>query len=56
MKCYTNLYGRVSSFENLYLAFKKAARGKRSQPNVAAFEFELDNYSGVRHPQMPSHR
>jgi retron-type reverse transcriptase len=30
------------SFDNLYLAFKKAARGKRSKPDVAAFEFHLE--------------
>jgi retron-type reverse transcriptase len=42
MKRYTNLWPQVVSFENLYLAFCKAARGKRSQPNVAAFEFDLE--------------
>ena len=38
MKRRKNLYPSITSFENLYQAFKKAARGKRSQPNVAAFE------------------
>jgi len=41
-KTYKNLYPSVVSFENLYQAFKKAAKGKRSQPNVAAFEFDLE--------------
>ena len=42
MKRYKHLWPELVSFENLYLAFKKAARGKRSQPNVAAFEFGLE--------------
>ena len=40
---YRNLYPIVTSFENLYQAFKAAAKGKRSQPNVAAFEFDLED-------------
>ena len=42
MKRYKNLYPQITSFENLYQAFKRAARGKRSQPNVATFEFDLE--------------
>jgi RNA-directed DNA polymerase len=42
VKAYKNLYSTVTSFENLYQAFKKAARGKRGQANVAAFEFDLE--------------
>ena len=42
VKCYTNVYPEVASFENLYWAFIQAREGKRSQPNVAAFEFELE--------------
>ena len=42
MKRYKNLYSEITSFENLYRAFKRAARGKRSQPNVATFEFDLE--------------
>jgi|GEM_PF-6971808 len=37
MKRYGNLYSQVTAFENLYLAYRKAAKGKRGQGNVAAF-------------------
>ncbi|MCP4542441.1 MAG: RNA-dependent DNA polymerase [Chloroflexi bacterium] len=42
MKTHKNLYILVTNFENLYQAFKKAARGKRSRPDVAAFEYDLE--------------
>ena len=42
MKTYKHLYPTVVSFENLYLAYREAARGKRGQPNVAAFDFDLE--------------
>jgi retron-type reverse transcriptase len=42
MKTHKHLYPGVTAFENLYQAFKKAARGKRSQAAVAAFEFDLE--------------
>jgi retron-type reverse transcriptase len=42
MKTYKNLYPQIVSFENLYLAYREAARGKRGQPNVAAFELNLE--------------
>jgi len=41
MKTYKNLYPCIGSFENLYLAYKAAARRKRGQPNVALFEMSL---------------
>lgn len=40
-KTYRHLYPTVCSFENLYLAWRKARRGKRGQPEVAAFEVDL---------------
>ncbi|MGB1251008.1 MAG: reverse transcriptase domain-containing protein [Candidatus Promineifilaceae bacterium] len=43
MKTYKNLHERICAFENLYSAFMKARRGKRKRPNVAAFEFNLEN-------------
>ena len=43
MKTTKNLYPLIIGFENLRLAFKNAARGKRSRPDVAAFEFDLEN-------------
>lgn len=31
---YRNLYEKICTYENLFLAFKKAARGKRGLPSV----------------------
>jgi len=42
VKRYANLYPQVTTFENLYLAYRKAAKGKRGQAAVAAFEFDLE--------------
>ena len=42
MKRLGNLWARVVSFENLLLAFRKARRGKRRKPGVAAFELNLE--------------
>ncbi|MEN4040867.1 MAG: hypothetical protein ROW39_00875 [Anaerolineaceae bacterium] len=42
MKTFKNLYPQITAFENLYLAFKRAARGKRSKPAVAEFEVNLE--------------
>ena len=38
----SNLWPRIVSFENLWLAHRKARRGKRNRPEVAAFEFNLE--------------
>ncbi|MEZ4768465.1 MAG: RNA-directed DNA polymerase [Caldilineales bacterium] len=40
---YADLYPTIASFENLHQAFRKAARGKRGQRSVAAFEFDLES-------------
>jgi retron-type reverse transcriptase len=42
MKTYKHLYPLITHFDNLHLAFKKAARGKRSRADVAGFEFDLE--------------
>lgn len=42
MKSYPALWPRVTSFENLWEAFRRARRGKRARPDVAAFEFDLE--------------
>ena len=42
MKTHKHLYSRITDFGNLHQAFKNAARGKRSRPDVAAFEFNLE--------------
>jgi retron-type reverse transcriptase len=43
MKTYKHLYDQVVSFDNLYLAARKARRNKRSREDVAAFEFSIEN-------------
>lgn len=42
MKTYKHLYERIHTFENLYEAFHRARRGKRSRPDVAEFEFNSE--------------
>ncbi len=42
MKRYGHLFEQVVSWENLYLAAGRAARGKTSNPNVARFLFHLE--------------
>jgi RNA-directed DNA polymerase len=42
MKTYRHLYEQITDFANLYAAFRKARRGKRSRPEVAAFELDLE--------------
>lgn len=41
-KTYNHLYPAISSFESLYLAWRKARMGKRYTPSAAAFERRLD--------------
>ena len=38
MKTYRNLYPQIWDFENLYLAYRKARKGKRGKEPAAAFE------------------
>jgi retron-type reverse transcriptase len=42
MKRQGKLWSRVCSFSNLVAAHRKARRGKRSRPDVAAFELDLE--------------
>jgi RNA-directed DNA polymerase len=42
LKTYKNLYPQVHSFENLYLAYRAARKGKRQRVAVASFEFDLE--------------
>ncbi len=42
MKTYKHLFPLITDFENLHRSFKKAARGKRKCPDVAAFEYDLE--------------
>ncbi len=41
-RTYRHLWPQVTSFDNLLLAFRRAAKGKRSKPVVAAFEYHLE--------------
>jgi retron-type reverse transcriptase len=41
MKTYKNIFPRICAYENLYFAWRDAARGKRKSPEVAAFEYAL---------------
>ncbi len=44
------MFTQLTSWSNLLLAYQLAARGKRSQPNVAAFEHRLeDNLLQLQH-------
>jgi cbb3-type cytochrome oxidase subunit 3 len=36
------LYTEICSFENLYLAYRKARKGKRNKAQVAAFELNQE--------------
>ncbi|MFQ5858033.1 MAG: reverse transcriptase domain-containing protein [Anaerolineae bacterium] len=41
-KVFANLYPQVCEFENIYLAYRKARKGKRGRPPAATFEFNLE--------------
>ena len=43
MKTCRNLYPRLCSFEDLYLAYRAARRGKRKHASVASFEFDQES-------------
>jgi retron-type reverse transcriptase len=36
------MYNQLYSWDNLYLAYRRAAKGKRGHPNVAEFEYRLE--------------
>jgi len=42
MKRVGNLWDGLVSFPNLLRAARKARKGKRSRPDVAAFEFDVE--------------
>jgi len=43
MKTYKHLYPRIYDFGNLYAAYRQARKGKRSRPDIAAFEFDMEH-------------
>jgi hypothetical protein len=38
------MYAQLTSWDNLLLAYRRASKGKRSQPVVAAFEYRLEDH------------
>jgi len=42
MKTYRNLYPQICDWDNLYLAYRKARRGKRCRSPAATFEFHQE--------------
>ncbi|MBX3056934.1 MAG: hypothetical protein KF770_10720, partial [Anaerolineae bacterium] len=38
-----SMFSALTTWDNLLLAYRKASRGKRSHPNVAAFEYHLED-------------
>jgi len=42
MEVYTELYPQICSFENLYLAYRRARQGKRGKESTAAFEYDQE--------------
>ncbi len=53
-RVYRHLWRDIVSFENIHLAFRKAARGKRSRPSTAAFEFHLEENLVALHQELVS--
>jgi retron-type reverse transcriptase len=45
-------YADVYAWENLFLAYRKAARGKRSHRSVALFEFKLEDHLIQLHDEL----
>lgn len=43
MKTHRRLYLQLCEWDNLYLAYRKARKGKRSRPPAANFEFDLES-------------
>jgi len=43
MKSHKHLYEQVLDWDNLYLAYRKARKGKRGRPPAATFEFDLES-------------
>ncbi|MEM7112994.1 MAG: reverse transcriptase domain-containing protein [Chloroflexota bacterium] len=44
MKLYKNLYPKIHDWNNLYLAYTRARKGKRNRPTAATFEYHQETY------------
>jgi len=42
MKTYRQLYPQICEWDNLYVAYRKARKGKRSRPPAATFEYDQE--------------
>ena len=51
-RAYSNFYPEIFHFNNLYLAFRKAAKGKRGHPDVAEFEYHLERNLFELHDEL----
>lgn len=52
MKRFGNLYSRICSLDNLYLAYSKARKGKGNTYGVIQFEKELDDNINALHKEL----
>lgn len=52
MKTYRHLYPQVYDWDNLYLAYCKGRKGKRSRPPAATFEFHQEAYLAQLHQEL----
>lgn len=46
------MYNQLISWNNLLLAYKKASKGKRGHPDVAAFEYNLEEHLCELHYEL----
>ena len=52
MKTYKNIYQEIISLENLFLAYKKARKGKTKKDYVKEFERDLENNLIILHEEL----
>lgn len=48
------MYPQITNFENLYMAWRKARKGKRNKSTVATFQQNLDNELILLHDELQS--
>ncbi|MCP4416949.1 MAG: RNA-dependent DNA polymerase [Chloroflexi bacterium] len=56
MKTYSNLYPKIIHWGNLYEAYRKARKGKRSKPPAATFELNLEENIVTLHEELSQKR
>lgn len=55
MRTYSDLWNRLCSEENLFLAYKKARKHKTLKPYVIEFEFDLQNNLSLLRTELLLH-